>query len=195
MAASNFQQWNPSQTNQLSDSAYTSDTSRSGGAGTTAVFPSATANKLFYQLTTFIAAFGAMMAQKGFDNSDASLGALQAVLANLITTADQRIPLVTVGYAASLVLDFSNCDGFEITLTGDVTSSSFAGLSPGRIITCVFIQDAMGNHAFAWPTGGAFPVNAAVVSSPDPGAGSTSIQRVLVLADNSIHPITPMVVS
>ena len=83
----NFIQWDPTATNQETDAAYVADAQRSGGA-VTGQFPSATANKLFYQLSTFTTAFAQMMANKGYSTSDANLAALVAVLSNVLTNAD-----------------------------------------------------------------------------------------------------------
>jgi hypothetical protein len=85
---SNFQQWNPNATNQETDSQYTSDAMRTGGAADPSIFPSATANKLFYQVSTFAAAFAQALANKGYSLSDANLSNLAAVLANVMTQAD-----------------------------------------------------------------------------------------------------------
>lgn len=44
---------------------------------------------------------------------------------------------------------------FELTLTGNVTSSTFttAGLSAGTLMTFILNQDATGSRTFAYPTG------------------------------------------
>jgi hypothetical protein len=88
MAVSNFLQWNPAAANQETDSAYSSDTMRSGGAANPSVFPSATANKLFYQLSTFVAALAQALATKGYAMSDSSLSTLTSTMASVITSAD-----------------------------------------------------------------------------------------------------------
>jgi len=86
-ASTNFQQWNPTASNQESDAAYLADAQRTGGASS-GEFPSPTANKLFYQSSTFVAALCQMLAAKGYSTSDADISVLAAVLANLITNAD-----------------------------------------------------------------------------------------------------------
>ena len=86
--STNFQQWNPTEANQETDAQYTADGLRSGGASLDGVFPSATANKAFYQWSTFIAAFASMLVAKGYSPSDANLGNLAAVLANIMTAED-----------------------------------------------------------------------------------------------------------
>jgi len=40
---------------------------------------------------------------------------------------------------------------WEVTLTGDVTSSIGRFMTPGRLYTFIVIQDNVGNHAFPWP--------------------------------------------
>ena len=65
-----------------------------------------------------------------------------------------------LGSASSLVLDATSSAGFEITLTGDVLSSTFLagagpayGTGPGYMQLVVFfiIQDGAGHHKFFWP--------------------------------------------
>jgi hypothetical protein len=84
----NFIQWNPTAANQETDAQYVADTLRSAGATNPSILPSATANKVLYQATTFIAALAQALANKNYNVSDASLSTLAGVLANVITTAD-----------------------------------------------------------------------------------------------------------
>lgn len=94
--SSNFLQWNNGQANQETDAQYTADAARQSGAGNGAIFASATANKLFYQLSTFITAFGTALANKGYVLSDANIATLATVLANVMTAADMSVyPLKT----------------------------------------------------------------------------------------------------
>lgn len=112
---SNFQQFNPPATNQENDAAYTGDPLRAGGIPVDAICPSPVANKLFYQLSIFVAAFGQMMATKNYSPNDGSaapgsaLANLEAVLANIMTQNDMGpfattaavTALITAGFAAS----------------------------------------------------------------------------------------------
>ena len=82
--SSNFLQFNPTQANQENDAAYLTDATRTGGAGIGSEWPSISANKTLYQTSTAVAALMAMMANKGFTVSDASLPTLTAVLAALL---------------------------------------------------------------------------------------------------------------
>ena len=95
--SSNFLQWNPTQSNQEDDAAYSADALRSGGAPTNAIFPSPTANKAFYQWSIFVAAFAAMLADKGYTLSDADFVNLKTVLSNILTQADLVRYIVTNG--------------------------------------------------------------------------------------------------
>ena len=98
-ATTNFEQWNPTATNQKSDTLYGIDGQRSGGA-VTGQFPSDTANKLFYQSSTMVAALALMLANKGYNTTDgaadgsvvpapsAAVINLATQLANIVTNAD-----------------------------------------------------------------------------------------------------------
>lgn len=185
----NFIQVNPGQANQKSDAAYAIDATRTGGAGVNGIFPSNTGNKMFYQWSTFIAAFANMMAAKGYSTSDASLSTLQGVLANLITSADINGNLVSVPYAPSIAYNFTTNNGVQTLLTGNVTASSFNGMSVGQEITIVLVQDGTGGKTFVWPTG------LTTAGAPDPTPNAVSIQKFKKILDGSIHPITPMTVS
>ena len=84
----NFLQWNPSKVNQEDDTEYAVDGQRLGGADLEELFPSETANKLFYQVTTMVAGIGQMMSNKGYTMSDANFANLVTALSNILTKAD-----------------------------------------------------------------------------------------------------------
>ena len=88
MPTNNFLQFNPNQANQETDAQYSADALRAGGLANPSIFSSALGNKLFYQVTTFIAAFAQSLATKNYNVSDASLANLAATLANVMTLAD-----------------------------------------------------------------------------------------------------------
>ena len=100
MPDTNFLQWNPTASNQENDASYQSDVQRTGGATTGAPFPSLTANKLFYQLSTFVSALAFAMISKGYSPVDGSspltaagspssaVSNLALVLENLIANSD-----------------------------------------------------------------------------------------------------------
>ena len=83
----NFQQFNPNANNQLTDSQYTSDTMRSGGA-VAGLCASNSFNKFAFQTSTFVSALAQVMSNKGYTVSDANLAALVTSLSNIITVAD-----------------------------------------------------------------------------------------------------------
>ena len=131
-AATNFLQWNPTASNQESDAAYTADAQRTGGASS-GEFPSPTANKLFYQSSTFVAALCQMLAAKGYSTSDADISVLAAVLANLITNADlarlsiqaTRTSMIGSYAAGSTYVNTSGKAVFEeVTMTGPFTGAT-----------------------------------------------------------------------
>ncbi len=162
---SNFIQQNPTQANQETDSAYQSDSLTTGGIGVDAIMPSAWLNKYFYQQSTFVAAFCQMMANKGYTLSDASITTLEAVLANVLTNADQKPPLVTVAYSPTPTFDCNTANGFIITLSGNVSGSSLINMQIGQIVTIIVQQNGSGGHTFAVPSaitsGHWWPVNTA----------------------------------
>jgi len=88
MADNNFLVWNPTKANQETDLAWSADTQRSGGAVNPSIFPSATANKLFYQLSAMVSSLAAMLATKGYEMSDADVAILTTTLANVVTVSD-----------------------------------------------------------------------------------------------------------
>jgi hypothetical protein len=86
--SNNFLQWNPNATNQENDAAWAADSQRASGAASGSIFPSPTANKLFFQLSTMVAALGQMLSSKGYAVSDANLSNLVTALGNIVTNAD-----------------------------------------------------------------------------------------------------------
>lgn len=185
-ATTNFQQWNPEAANQETDAEYTADAARSGGAGTGSVFASPTANKLFYQTSIFPAAFAEMLVQKNISTSDADFDQLVAALSNVLTTADQKPAQITVTFGSTLTFDCSKANGFQVTLNGNVTSSTVVNATPGQIVTFVIIQDGTGSHTFAWPSSmtGAAPI--------DPTPNITNVQSFVARADGTLRPLTPL---
>ena len=126
MATTNAQQWNPNGINQENDAQYTADSLRSGGATNGGLLPSDTDNKFRYQTSTYIAALGQMLANKGFNNSDANLNTLSAVMANILTTADVQTGLQIVGFSGMPSFNGASYGKFQITLSGNVTGSYLA---------------------------------------------------------------------
>jgi hypothetical protein len=57
----------------------------------------------------------------------------------------------TVAFSATPTFDAAKSNGFKITLTGNVTSSTLTGLEAGMTITLDIYQDNVGSHTFAPP--------------------------------------------
>ena len=186
MATSNFLPFNPTQSNQETDSEYLADATRTGGAGVDAIWPSTSANKTLYQVSTGIAALMQMMANKGFTVSDASLAALTTQLSNILTTADLLSNLQSVSWASSLALNAVRYNGFEIGLSGN-TTLSINGQTVGQVIVLLFSQDGTGGHTVTYPgniVGGA---------QPDPTPSTVSAQIFKVSAVSTLQALGPNV--
>lgn len=188
MATTNLQQWNPNQNNQETDAQYAADSQRTGGAANPSLFASVLSNKLFYQTTTYLLALFQSFANKGFTTSDASLAALTAQCAHFVTTADLRGDMQAVPYSPTLTLDCSKYNGFEITLTGNV-SLTLANGSFGQRLVMALVQDSVGGHTATWPS------NVISPGALSGTAGATNVQEFVYRSDNNFHPITPVVVS
>src|ERR1035437_3898868 len=187
MATTNFVQFNPSATNQETDAQYLADSQRAGGYGVDNIVPSPLLNKATYQPTTFCAAFGQMMANKGYSTSDASVSALAAVLANILTEADTEPNLISVSYSPTPVFNAADSNGFQMTLAGNITSSTISGVTTGQLIAFYFAQDSVGGRTVSWPSSfvGAL--------QPDPTPYAVSV--MLFRADLTGNPraVSPMI--
>lgn len=202
MAASNFQQWNPNESNQESDSAYTGDSLRSGGAPVNAIFPSATANKLFYQVSTMVAALANYLVGQGQNASDTNLATLSAAIQAAIAAQIAAFPnIVNVPYSISPVFDATQGTTFFMLLTGNVTSSVLSpfntgsgGVYSGRKFTFILVQDNTGGHTFAWPSDAGAP-SGRVKGDPISGvANSVNVQEFVAVGpeNNVLYPIATL---
>lgn len=192
MPSSNFLQWDPPLANADSDGAYAADSSRAGGAPVNGLFPSSLANKLFYQLSTMVKAIADYMVGQGQNASDANEAVLSAnfgaAIANQIA-AGTAAAIVNVPFAATPVFNAAQGINFEMTLTGNVTSSTLINTTPGQRIVFIIHQDGSGGRTFAWPSN---VMGAGVV---DPGAGNTSVQEFIIDSAGNARPIDVMTVS
>ena len=187
MATTNFVQFNPGAANQETDAQYLADAQRLAGYGTDQIVPSPLLNKATYQPTTFCAAFGQMLAAKGFTNSDASVSALAAVLANILTTADLLPDLISVAYSPTPSFNAAASNGFQMTLSGNISSSSCPGITAGQLLAFYFVQDSAGSRTVNWPTGFTGTVQ------PDPAPNSVSV--ILFRADigGTARAVSPLI--
>src|SRR6516164_960180 len=182
--SNNFLQWNPTAANQENDAAYLADSQRTGGAPNGTPFPSQTGNKLFYQLSTFVAAFGQMMSTKGYAMSDVNIATLASVLANIITAADAKPGMQNVAFSPTITLDMSAYRSFQVTLGGNVTLTIINGHA-GDTLEIIFVQDGTGYHTITYP--GTFPNPI----QPDPNPGNVTTLSWLVNPVGNFDPQTP----
>ena len=182
--STNFVQHNPGAANQEPDSAFDSDSLTTGGIGTDAIMPSAWMNKRWDQDSTFVAAFAQALANKGYVVSDANIATLETVLANVLTNADQKTPLVSVTYSPTPVFPASTSNGFEVILAGNVTSSTFdAAPAIGQILTFVIVQNSSAPFTFTPPTSvnGWTPISTTL--------NSVNVRQFVVIENGTIWPL------
>lgn len=185
MASSNFQTWDAPQVNMENDAQYSADALRLNGAPTGAICPSPLFNKFALQTSVFAAAFGEMMAAKGYTVSDANQAALAAALANIVTNADIKPNAIQVAYSPTPVFDCSVANGFDINLAGNVTSSTLANPVAFQVYTLQIYNPS--GYSFMWPTN--------VFGGYTPIAGtpfSHNVQQFLALNDGNLYSITSM---
>src|SRR6185312_5673267 len=184
MSATNFIQWDPGNTNSQNDADYTASVLRQNGATQNATLPHMTDNKFRYQASTWFTAMANMLVNKGFSTSDASLATLTSVLACIQTTADVAELIQLVAFASSITFDAGVSPGFDLTLAGNVTSSSLINRRPGLVLTFIIQQDATGGRTFSWPS------NITIHGTIGSAASSVSIQQFIVREDGStIEPL------
>ena len=182
-----FQQFNPALNNAQTDAQYLAESMRTGGAVLDALLPSVVFNKFAHQTAMFTAAFCTMLANKGYTTADDNFANLVAVLMNVLTAADAGALIAQIPYATAVSFDASVAAKFDLTLTGNVSSSALVNIVRGQMLVFVIAQDAVGGRTFAWP--------ANVI---DPGAISTianavSIQPFVVRYNGtSVEPLGPM---
>ncbi len=186
MASTNALQFNPTQANQLTDAAYVTDPTRTGGAALDGIWPSDSANKTLYQVSTYVTALAKALVNKGFSNDDTNLATLTAVMANLLTTADVVGALQQLPYLASQTLNCAAYSGFQISLAGN-TSLALTGQTAGEVVGLIFVQDAAGGHTVTFPAG---TVGGA---QPDPAPNVLSLQLFKVNASLNLMAVGPSV--
>jgi hypothetical protein len=187
MATTNFLPFNQNLVNAENDAAYAADTLRTGGIPTAAIMPSATANKLFGQESIFVAAFCQMLVTKGVSTSDTNFANLVTALSAVRCSSDFLTAIVTVSYATSITFAAGTSAQFDLTLTGNVATSTLTGQSAGQLLGFIISQDGVGGRTLSWPS--ALTAPGVICSLPN----STSIQYFIVRPGGAIEPIGPMV--
>src|ERR1700676_4375464 len=77
-------------------------------------------------------------------------GGSGAITARLLVPADLPPQVATV-FSATPVFNSLVASSFQITLTGNVTSSTVSNPTAGQEITFIITQDGTGGRTFAWP--------------------------------------------
>lgn len=114
-------------------------------------------------------------------------------LAGLITNLTKAIQrgsniLAVIVFSGTPVFDASTANVFEITLTGNVTSSTLSNVAPGQELAFIIHQDGAGAHTFVPPAN--LPL--APISG---GANKTSVQQFIVGNSLAVYPVGPMTVT
>jgi hypothetical protein len=101
--------------------------------------------------------------------------------------------LDTIPFSATPIFPAASYSNFALTLTGNVTSSTFTGGTTGQVVTIAILQNGTGGNTFVWPTN---LLNAPTVST---GANTyTSIAAVyngtnwISVANSSVTSTTPL---
>lgn len=184
--STNILQWNSTEANQETDAVYAVDALRTGGAQSGAIFPSPLSNKAFYQWSSVCAALAQALVAKGYTVNDSPFSALVAVFENIKTSADFTDSMLLVNYASSITFNAQTSSGFDLTLTGNVATSSLINTSIGQILIFVISQDSVGGRTFVWPS---------QLTPAGPLcqiANSTSVQIFQSRANGNFLPTGPM---
>ncbi len=187
MASTTVLQFDPLQTNCESDAAYLADSNRAGGFSTGAIWPSLIANKSLNQVSNYLFALFTAFAQKGFTTNDDNVPLLTAVCANFLTTADILPNIVSVASSPTPSFNAGASNGFQMTLTGNVTGSTISGLTPGQLIAFYFVQDGIGGRTVS------FPASFVGAIQPDPAPSAVSLQMFRIDLAGIPRAVTPVV--
>ncbi len=79
---------------------------------------------------------------------------MQSTLGNIPSTGSATITLTTVSFSATPTFTRgTSIQQWQLTLTGNVTSSTTSGLASADVLVFNICQDATGGRTFSWPTG------------------------------------------
>jgi hypothetical protein len=122
--------------------------------------------------------------------SSAPLGSERLnVAGNILATGRITDSHLTVAYSVTPTFNASLGSSFEMTLTGDVTSSTLSNTVAGQKITFVITQSA--GCSFAWPSNvfGGGIINGVVPPN------AVCVQTFIVKANGKAYPISPMTIN
>lgn len=120
-----------------------------------------------------------------------SSGAAGPVTARALVAAD-IFARVVVPFGATVQFNAASAASptFDLTLTGDVSSSTIINPTDGQVARFIIRQDGTGGHAFPWPT------NAKGHSSVSVDPNTSSVQEFVYESSNTVwRAISPGMVS
>ena len=158
-------------------------------------------NKGFRQGTTGMAVIAGLIVQQLNeavldDTVNGDVSDLVTQFTNAIASLVPGAPppqVITVAFSTTPVFNAAagnpNIAVFEITLTGNVTSSTLSGTTPGQLLIFNIVQDGAGNRQFVNPT------NVPMGNVNGIAAGESSTQVFVVTNGGTIIALTPMMLS
>ncbi len=184
--STNFLQWNPTESNQETDAQYSGDAQRSGGFQFGQIVPSLLLNKVFYQSSTMTMALAAALVNAGYSPNDTTLAQLTAIIEQALSL---NSGLQNLAFTATPTWNAASHSTFTMTLTGNVTSMTLTGVTPGQLITFIWTQDATGGRTVTYP--------ATVYGSAElfGAANSTTTQTFRADASGNLWAVSGAVVS
>ena len=114
---------------------------------------------------------------------DGNQATMIANIKKMLRFSDYGVNAVAFSPTPQFDLSLSNTQ--EITLTGNVTSSTVINAQPGQFVTFIIHQDATGGRTFVPPAGFA-------IDAIDPAASKTSVQSFNIGAGGVAYVATPM---
>jgi hypothetical protein len=97
-------------------------------------------------------ALAASHLSNGVTGTGAVVLASGPTLSGLLSYVRAAVTVNTVTFSATPTFNASLGDIQKITLTGNVTSSTFSNASTGQLVTFMIAQDGVGGRTFVWPT-------------------------------------------
>jgi hypothetical protein len=163
----------------------------------TGITLTASMNKALRQGTVMAAALAnwvsGVLNQAVLDNGNVTTLTTQIgqAIAHVISSASTPV-VVSVSYSATPTFNASGANPiqavFQMTLTGNVTSSTFLNGSAGQTVIFILKQDSVGGHTFVGPSGIYFP-------NISTAASTISVASFIIDASGGFYATAPMSVS
>lgn len=157
-------------------------------------------NKCLRQSSMFASALSWVIANTLNINvpDDGNLAALIGLLISTFTSIalSAQNALAIVAYSVTPAFHAAAARQFQITLTGNVTSSTLDGLVAGMTLIFYIKQDGAGARTFVPPANLPIPLNAdGVTAAIDPTPNSTSGFMCGVRSDLTLQPLSGITVN